>query len=176
MLDPAKMRVLVLGDGVATTRRKELLKEADATFDYAANASAIEDYMPYDVVFAADFDDSTSAIIYHAAKQAGALVNVEDKKAYCDFHVPAMVRRGELLLTISTGGASPRLARRLRMMLESLFPPSWSEHLQLIGQKRTEWKAAGAGFTEVAEKTDALLEEQGWLTKDCACLRMSEER
>jgi hypothetical protein len=98
-------------------------------------------------------------------------VNVEDKKDYCDFHVPAMVRRGELLFTISTGGASPRLARRLRHMLETLFPPAWSDWLETIKQNRNQWKAEGASFSELAEKTDALLDENGWLKQDCACLR-----
>jgi len=55
------------------------------------------------------------------ARNAGALVNIEDAKPLCDFHVPSLVRRGDLVMTVSTAGRSPGLARRLRRHLEKLF-------------------------------------------------------
>ena len=172
ILNPEKTDILVIGNGEATARRIELLEASGAEFEHLQDDDIAQDtFSRAGVVFIADFDDFTSGQLYEQAKLAGCLVNVEDKKHYCDFHVPAMVRRGELLLTVSTGGGSPRLARRLRMMLEQLFPTSWAENLKLISSKRDEWKAEGASFAELAENTDKLLDEQGWLKIDCACLR-----
>ncbi len=170
ILNPEKTDILVIGNGEATKRRIELLQAANATFEHIETDDIAQDtFSRAGVVFIADFDDFTSGTLYDQAKLAGCLVNVEDKKQYCDFHVPAMVRRGELLLTVSTGGGSPRLARRLRMMLERLFPESWAEHLKLISTKRDEWKADGASFAELAENTDKLLDAEGWLDVSCPC-------
>ncbi len=60
------------------------------------------------------------------------LVNVEDVLPLCDFHVPAVVRRGDLLLTASTGGAAPGLARALREWLAQNFGPEWTDRLKDI--------------------------------------------
>ena len=60
------------------------------------------------------------------ARRLKVLVNVEDVLPLCDFHVPAIVRRGELLLTASTGGQVPGLARRLREALAEQFGPEWT--------------------------------------------------
>jgi len=169
-----KIPILVIGDGPATQNRLALLEEAGAHYTHHLMPPPTIAHQPSTLAFIADFDEATSAALYQQAKAAGYLVNVEDKKDYCDFHVPARVRRGDLLLTISTGGGSPRLARRLRMMLETLFPPQWSERLQRIERKRHEWKTAGASFNEVADNTDAMMDAEGWLQADCACLRQSQ--
>ena len=64
------------------------------------------------------------------ARAAGVLVNLEDVKAWCDFHNPSIVRRGDLLLTVSTGGQSPGLAARIRRQLEQSFGPEWALRLR----------------------------------------------
>ena len=175
ILNPEKTDILVIGEGAATTRRIELLEAACTSFEHIEDDDIAQStFSRAGVVFIADFDDFTSGTLYDQAKLAGCLVNVEDKKHYCDFHVPAMVRRGELLLTVSSGGGSPRLARRLRMMLEQLFPASWAENLQTISTKRDEWKANGASFTELAENTDKLLDDEGWLDVSCPCFEKAE--
>lgn len=161
-------RFAVIGSGPATEKRKKLLESAGAEFDYYDAPPVAVDA---DVIFIADYDDTISAELYARYKSDGTLINVEDKTDLCDFHVPALVRRGDLLLTVSTGAASPRLARRIRMALEQLFPASWAEHIATVKAKRNEWKAQGASFAELAENTDALLDEQGWLQKECDCLR-----
>lgn len=92
-------------------------------------------------------------------------VNTEDVKPLCDFHVPAMVRRGELILTISTGGASPRLAKRLRETLEDAFGPEWAERLELIAAARARWREEGASFAELNARTDAIIDAESWLPK-----------
>jgi precorrin-2 dehydrogenase/sirohydrochlorin ferrochelatase len=87
------------------------------------------------------------------------LVNVEDCPALCDFHSVAEVRRGDLLLTISTGGASPGLAARVRARLEGEFGPEWADRLALLRERRAAWRREGRNL---AAMTDALLQANGW--------------
>jgi precorrin-2 dehydrogenase/sirohydrochlorin ferrochelatase len=62
---------------------------------------------------------------------------VADEPEHCTFIVPAQVRRGELTLAISTGGASPALARRLREDLQQQFGPEYGPYLNLLKRVRT---------------------------------------
>ena len=86
------------------------------------------------------------------------LVNVEDRPALCDFHSVAEVRRGDLLLTVSTNGGSPRLAARIRARLESEYSADWSERLAILSSWRKVWRQQGR---DISELTDALLEANG---------------
>ncbi len=88
------------------------------------------------------------------------LVNVEDRPALCDFHSVAAVRRGDLLLTVSTGGASPGLAARIRARLATEFGPEWAERVALLRSRRDAWRRDGE---DVGDLTDALLRANGWL-------------
>jgi precorrin-2 dehydrogenase/sirohydrochlorin ferrochelatase len=88
------------------------------------------------------------------------LVNVEDRPALCDFHSVAAVRRGDLLLTVSTGGASPGLAARIRARLADQYGPEWADRLALLRDHRAAWRRDGG---DVAARTDALLHANGWL-------------
>lgn len=74
--------------------------------------------------------------VYREARVRGILCNVVDDPPYCDFYFPAVVRRGDLQIAISTNGQSPALAQRLRRELESQFPPEWAEAVANIGEQR----------------------------------------
>ena len=167
-LDTSLLPVAVIGNGVATHRRLQLFEAAGAKdvrhFVEMPDVSKLEGIK---VVFVADFNEAASLEIYKKLKALDLLVNIEDKRHLCDFHVPAIVRRGDLLITVSTNAESPRMARLLRQFLEGLFPPVWAERLKEIGIKRREWKAAGLGIPELAENTDALLAEKGWMKELC---------
>ena len=114
------------------------------------------------VVFIADMPPEEVGDIATAATIAGALVNVEDQKGWCDFHSPSVVRRGDLLLSVSTNGQSPALAKRIRTMLEAIFPASWAERVVELGRLRRRLRAHGFA-AEVAGATDALIANRGWL-------------
>ena len=84
------------------------------------------------LVIAHDPDPHVRARLSAAARRAGALVNVVDDIPACDWAMPAIVRRGELLLAIGTGGASPALARKMRERLETEYGPEWAEVLRVL--------------------------------------------
>jgi len=90
------------------------------------------------LVIAHDPDPGERSRLSAAARRAGALVNVVDDIPACDWAMPAIVRRGELLLAIGTGGASPALARKMRERLESEYGPEWAEVLRILREVREE--------------------------------------
>jgi siroheme synthase-like protein len=85
------------------------------------------------------------------------LVNVMDDVPNCDFAAPAIVRRGDLVLAISTGGRSPALARRLREELEARFGPEWAIVLDILRDVRDATLAQLPDLRERARRwNDAL--------------------
>ncbi|TMK36731.1 MAG: bifunctional precorrin-2 dehydrogenase/sirohydrochlorin ferrochelatase [Actinobacteria bacterium] len=90
------------------------------------------------LVIAHDPDPAVRARIATAAREAGALVNVVDDIPQCDWAAPAVVRRGELLLAIGTGGASPALAKKMRQRLEAQYGAEWAEVLRVLREVREE--------------------------------------
>jgi len=74
--------------------------------------------------------------IYREAQRRGVLCNVVDVPEYCDFYYPAVVRRGDLQIAISTNGQSPSLSRKLREQLERQFGPGYAEWVTELGETR----------------------------------------
>ncbi len=115
------------------------------------------------VLFVAGLDPGPSAELARIARRGRVLINVEDMPTLCDFHVPSILRRGALALSISTGGASPTLSRRMRAWLEQLLPLEWEGRLARIAELRARLRAEGATPGEVMAASDALIEREGWL-------------
>jgi len=114
------------------------------------------------LVFAATSDPEVNRLVARAAHRHGALVNVVDTPALCDFIVPATVARGDLTISVSTGSASPALARRLRLQLESLFPQSYADYAALLGELRQEVIARVADPAHRRTILRRLAEESAW--------------
>ena len=74
--------------------------------------------------------------IYREAQQCGVLCNVVDVPDLCDFFYPAVVRRGDLQIAISTAGQSPSLAQKLRQQLEKQFGPGYASWVAELGETR----------------------------------------
>jgi len=74
--------------------------------------------------------------IFAEAQCLGVLCNVVDVPHLCDFYYPAVVRRGDLQIAISTTGESPGLAQRLRKELEEQFGPEYAHWLASLGEAR----------------------------------------
>ncbi|HXP75632.1 MAG TPA: hypothetical protein VN823_15925, partial [Stellaceae bacterium] len=83
-----------------------------------------------------------------------------------DFHSPAMVRRGDLLMTVSTGGRSPALARRLGRFLGAIFGPEWQARLEDLSALREQWREAGADPSTVGAWTEAWVDRHGQLPSE----------
>jgi precorrin-2 dehydrogenase/sirohydrochlorin ferrochelatase len=90
------------------------------------------------LVIAATDDPPTNAAVWDEARQLGCLINAVDDPAHSNFILPAVVRRGEVNLAISTGGASPTLARRLREQLETQVGPEYGDLAGLMAELRPE--------------------------------------
>jgi len=165
VLDPRALRVGVAGTGKGLTRRLELLTEARVSPSaiFEGYSPSPEDLAVLNILFVSGLDESASRGLAQAARRAGVLVNVEDQPALCDFHVPAQVRRGDLLLTVSTGGRSPGLARALREDIERRFGPDWGDKLDKIAQMRAVWRSQGASTEEISERTRNFLAAEEWL-------------
>jgi siroheme synthase-like protein len=91
------------------------------------------------VVAATDIAEVNQKIAKKARKH-GFLVNVADRPEASDFIMPSLVRRGDLILAVSTSGASPALAKKIRMRLEQTFGEEYSPLLSLIKEVRQELK------------------------------------
>lgn len=115
------------------------------------------------LLLVADLDEAPAADLALLARRLGLLVNVEDRTALCDFHLPAIVRRGDLVIAISTGGHSPRLASRLRRFAERLVHRDWGPRLAQLGLLRAELRAQGRGPAEITRAVDAVIDGEGWL-------------
>lgn len=182
LLDVSQLHVVLIGEGEEAEKRLALLDAAGAAHVrlYSGSPSAalkaaagerLAGKRPSDealkaagVVFIAGLEDAESEVLASKARQFGRLVNTEDRKPLCDFHVPSMMRRGDLLLTVSTGGKSPGLARRLRARLETLFGPEWAGRLEDLSRQRDVWRAEGLSIGELARRADAYIDEKGWLS------------
>jgi len=77
-----------------------------------------------------------NARVFEEASRRGILCSVVDDPPHCDFYYPAVVRRGDLQIAVSTSGRSPALAARLRRDLEQQFGPEYEAWVEELGQER----------------------------------------
>jgi uroporphyrin-III C-methyltransferase/precorrin-2 dehydrogenase/sirohydrochlorin ferrochelatase len=88
-------------------------------------------------------DPAVNACVRAEARQGGVLVNAAWDGREADFSVPAVVRRGDLTVTVSTGGKSPTLAAHLKRQLESQLAPELASVVEILGEVRAASKAEG---------------------------------
>lgn len=74
--------------------------------------------------------------VYHEAQRRRVLCNVVDVPDLCDFFYPAVVRRGDLQIAVSTAGQSPSLAQKIRQQLEKQFGPGYAAWVGELGETR----------------------------------------
>ena len=163
VLNPHTVRAGLAGQGEALARRAALLAESGVEARLLSADASDEALAPLQILFVAGLSESEARLLAGRARALGVLVNVEDVIALCDFHVPALVRRGQLLLTVSTGGAAPGLARRLREWLAASFGPEWSERLIELSTLRARLRASGLTPMEVSRKLRDAIDQRGWL-------------
>ena len=151
-------RVVVIGGGEVAERKVTSLMEAGAAITVVSpgltpkllsliKANAMDwQKRPYThgdcsgavMVLSATDDPKVSQAVWDEATRAGVLVNTADQPALCDFIMPAVVRRGDLTVAISTGGASPALAATLREKLSRMLGPEYEQLLEVLARARPE--------------------------------------
>ena len=161
VINPQMARIGLAGEGEPLVRRAAVLAGAAVEPVSVAENTSQEALRGLSLLFVAGLEAPES--LAARARAAGVLVNVEDRPELCDFHVPAMVRRGDLVFTVSTGGRSPGLARRLRQWLERRFGAEWEGRLGELGAARSRWRDEGLPPGEVSERTVRMIGERGWL-------------
>lgn len=179
-LNPATVRIGLAGAGAPALRRLAALRAGGATglavyaADAALQAAAGPSALPFlpdaaalsslNLLYIAGLAPAQYAPLAAAARAARVLVNVEDVPELCDFHAVAEIRRGDLLLTISTGGAAPGLAGTIRRALEACFPAEWAGRVAEIAALRQGWRAENIPMAEAAKRIGTIAEERCWLS------------
>ena len=86
--------------------------------------------------------------IWMEAQERGQLLNIVDEPAYCSFILPSILRREQLTIAVSTEGASPGLAKRIRQNLEDIFPPAYGPYVRLAALVRAYLRAGGVSYEQ----------------------------
>ncbi len=123
---------------LAADNRLEWLERAYRTGDLAGAL----------LVYAATDSPEVQQQVVLEAEQNGQLVNVIDTPGRCSFQVPAVVRRGDLVLTVSTNGTSPAVSARIRHELESCFGQEYAYLLRLMAHLREHILASDLDCSE----------------------------
>ena len=163
-MDVSGARCAVVGGGGVASRKVRGLLESgasvvvispDVTPEIEGMDVAVErrPYRPGDLAgsalaFAATDSREVNAAVVREAKEGGIPVNVADRPAEGDFALPSVLRRGGLQVAVSTGGASPTLARRIRDALEPSFAAEWAGIVERFRTARGEGVAVDRGTEE----------------------------
>lgn len=167
-------RCLVVGGGPVATEKVEKLLDhgahvrlvtpemtaeltgmvsSGAVAEHRARAYRPEDLEGCFLVIAATNLDAINRMVWQDAEAVGLLCNVVDVPPLCNFIVPSIVRRGELALAISTGGASPVVAKHIRRDLEAAYGPEWEALVDLLRDVRDELKVR---YPDMPSRRDAV--------------------
>lgn len=148
--------VVVIGGGAVAARKCAALSEAGAGITviaphlhdrlremheqglliHVAREFRAGDIADAFLVFAATDNPMVNAAVAEEARSRGILANIADAPEIGTFTLPAVAKRGDLLIAVSTGGKSPALARRLREELEDLYGPEYAVIVELLGKVR----------------------------------------
>ena len=131
---------LVVGAGQVASRKAALLRRAGAHVTMTTEFRE-EELDRYALAIAATSDVEVNRAVAAAARARRIPVNVVDQPALCSFILPSIIERAPLIVAVSSGGASPVLARLLRARLESLIPAAYGRLAALAGEFRERVKA-----------------------------------
>jgi precorrin-2 dehydrogenase/sirohydrochlorin ferrochelatase len=155
-LDIQNRNVLVVGGGSVGTRKVKTLLDCSARvtvvspevsrqlrelaasgdIKLAERSYQSEDLNGVFVVIGATDDERLNQQISSDADRLNTLCNIADRPEVCNFILPSIVQRDDLVITISTSGQSPALAKKLRKALENQFGEEYGTLLQLMGAIR----------------------------------------
>jgi len=131
----AGANVTVISPGM-TDGLKELLKQG--AIRHVAREYQAGDRAGYDLFFVATDSSEINTVVFNEARSLRIWVNSADDPDHCDFILPAVIRRGDLTVAVSTGGASPAVTRAIREELDEYFTADYARFIQIAGEVRRE--------------------------------------
>jgi precorrin-2 dehydrogenase/sirohydrochlorin ferrochelatase len=166
MLDVRERQAIVVGGDPIAVEKATALAASGARVtmlspEFGPEALALEErgqvtlrvksYEPGDlagafVVVAATTNPQLIEAIWQETQRSGQPVNIVDVPRYCTFILPSVLRRGKLTVAVSTEGASPSLAKRIRQQLEESFPPAYEAYIDLAAQARAHLRSQGINY------------------------------
>ena len=150
LIDITNLKILVIGGGTIATekleklidfttnitvisievekRAKELIEKYELNLEKRAYTKG--DIDNFDIVIVATDTIELHKAIYEESRDSKTLVNSVDDTKYCDFIFPSYIKRDDLTISFSTGGASPAFAKQLRQYIEKIIPQNVGEFLK----------------------------------------------
>jgi len=170
-------KILLVGGGFIALEKLEKLvdftpniavisKEVSVAFKMFAQQHQISieerayvagDINGYDIVIVATDTVTLHKSIYEESRSTRILVNSVDDTAYCDFIFPSYVKKGDLTISVSTGGTSPAMAKRLRIYLEKLIPSAIEPFLEEMRGLRRSMPKGKERMQFFEEKSDQFM-------------------
>ncbi|MDP6059342.1 MAG: bifunctional precorrin-2 dehydrogenase/sirohydrochlorin ferrochelatase [Pirellulaceae bacterium] len=167
MLKVRGRMAVVVGGGPVAMRKIRSLKKAGARITVVAEDFADETDLTNvevirrsyqakflevaNIVFACTNDQALNTRIATDARRLGALVNCVDQSADCDFYVPAIVSRGDVIVAIGTGGAAPALAAELKKQIDRILPDQIGEFTRALAKMRKQLQTEVADIQQRSE-------------------------
>ena len=108
---------------------REGIKVVNKCFDY-------KDLEGFDFVITATGSREQDEAIVAACKSRGIPVNAADDREECDFFLPGIIKRGDLVVSVSTSGKSPACSKYLREQIEGIIPANIEKVLDILGELR----------------------------------------
>lgn len=170
MLNLTELAIFVVGNDASAEERVRTLSEHGANKlvrfpQVLPTAADFSKYAPR-LVFLTNLPPQERADIHKLAKDVGALVHAHDYIPLCDFHLPARLRRGRMLITVSTDGAVAGLSRLLRDYLAAnVFGSEWGARVEDLAAARRRWKTSGLSMGTLFQAISDHVAEKGWLPR-----------
>lgn len=179
MLDVRDKDCLVVGGGNVALRKVSGLAACGARVTVVSDSYLDEFYRftesdgiriirrPYEetdidgrfLVIGATDDEELNRNISKSARKKGVLCNIADLPDACDFILPSIVSKGDLIISVSTSGASPAFAKKLRKKIESMFGDEYALFLKLMRRIREKVLACEHAPEEHKSKFERLIEK-----------------
>ncbi len=176
-LDVTGRRCVVIGGGPIAAEKAAALADASAeVVEVAADAYAPEVLDGAFLAISSGEDGTDAAQLFADAEQRGVLLNAMDDIPHCHFAFPSILRRGDLRIAISTGGAAPALSRRLRLRLEEELPEAFGDLVAALGDARELALPRTIPFGEWAARWREALDDLDGLLALCEQGRADEAR
>lgn len=158
LLEARPASIMVVDPADASPELTELLNEPGLRFKQRGFIEAdLDDIF---LAFAAAGSAGVNAQVIDACRERGVLVNAVDDPEAGNFHVPATARKGDIALTISTGGGSPALSRRLRLDLEAFLEDGYLPLTKFMAAMRPQVLAMGRPTKENTALFRSLVEPE----------------